>query len=241
MQWIIVFCCSLLAGAAKTGISGIGVLVVPIIASVFGGKVSTGLLLPILCFADVLAVKYYNRHADFSYVVKLIPYAFIGLLIGLIIGHQISENGFRMLLSLMIMGLVILMLLYEIKGKSIIIPDYWWFSAIMGLAGGFVSMVGNAAAPVMTLYFLSMRLPKNSFIGTTAWFFLIVNLTKLPLHFFVWETITLKSIIFDIIQIPAIVIGAVLGIQIVKVFPEKIFRYFIIISAFISAILLFRQ
>lgn len=238
VQWIFVFSCSLLVGTAKAGISGVGVLVVPIMASVFGGKLSTGVLLPMLCFADVLAVKYYNRHADFGHILKLMPYTFMGLLMGMIIGHQISENGFRILLSLIIIGIVILMLLYELNEKNIKIPHYWWFSAIMGLAGGFVSMVGNAAAPVMALYFLSMRLPKNSFIGTTAWFFFLVNLTKIPLHFFVWKTISLESLVFGIIQIPVIVLGAFLGIQLVKIFPEKKFRYFIIISTFISALLL---
>lgn len=194
-----------------------------------------------LCFADLFAVKYYNRHADFKYIIKLMPYTFIGLLLGVMVGHHISENGFRTLLALTILCVGILMLLSDIKKKSLTIPEVWWFPAIMGLAGGFISMVGNAAGSVMALYFLSMRLPKNNFIGTTAWFFFIMNLTKIPLHFFVWKTITLETFLFDLMQIPAIAIGAFLGIQIIKVFPEKIYRLFIIVSVLISATLLFAR
>ena len=58
MQWLIVLLCALLVGMAKTGLSGVGLMVVPLLASVFGGRPSVGLLLPILVFADVFAVSY---------------------------------------------------------------------------------------------------------------------------------------------------------------------------------------
>ena len=239
-QWVLVLFCGLMIGAAKTGLSGAGLLVVPILAGVFGGKSSTGLLLPMLCFADVFAVKYYNRHANWKYVFKILPCALCGVVLGLIVGHQISEESFRTLLAVIIISSIILMIWYDLKKQRLTIPDYWWFSSILGLAGGFTTMVGNAAGPVLAIYLLSMRLPKNSYIGTGAWFFFIINLSKVPLHIFVWETITLKSFLFDLIQIPAIAIGAYLGIQIVKILPEKPYRVFIIATTLISAAFLFR-
>ena len=100
-------------------------------------------------------------------------------------------------------------------------------------------MIGNAAGPVMSLYLLSMRLPKNNYIGTGAWFFCIINLSKVPFHVFSWETINLHSFILDGMMIPAIAAGAFLGIYLVRLFPEKVYRVFIILTTVLSAFLLF--
>ena len=94
------------------------------------------------------------------------------------------------------------MLYQEIWGAKMKVPDYWWFAAFLGFFGGFSTMVANAAGPIMALYLLSMRLPKNVFIGTGAWFFFIINLLKVPLHILSWKTITLHSFIIDIILFP---------------------------------------
>lgn len=96
-------------------------------------------------------------------------------------------------------------------------------------------MVGNLAGTVMAVYFLSMRLPKNSFIGTTAWFFMVMNCFKLPFHFFVWRTINMNTFLVDLITLPAIIIGAWLGIIIVKNIGEKTYRWFIIGMTIVAA------
>jgi uncharacterized membrane protein YfcA len=84
-----------------------------------------------------------------------------------------------------------------------------------------------------------MRLPTNRFIGTAAWFFFIINLSKVPFHIIIWRTITWESILFDIMLIPAIAAGAFLGIWLVKLFPEKAYRVFVIASTLIAALMLF--
>ena len=113
-------------------------------------------------------------------------------------------------------------------------------TGVFGLLGGFSSMIGNAAGSIMALYLLSMNLPKNNFIGTQAWFFFIINLFKLPFHIFVWKTVTLQSLSVNVIMIPAILLGVFLGIKIVKILNEKIYRWMVIISVFISSLLLFK-
>ena len=100
-------------------------------------------------------------------------------------------------------------------------------------------MIGNAAGPVMALYLLSMRLPKNIYIGTGAWFFFIINLSKVPLHIWSWKTITAESFILDLFMIPAIATGAFFGIWLVKLLPEKAFRIIVIVTTLLSALLLF--
>lgn len=236
--WIVVALCAMLVGMAKTGLSGAGLLVVPLMAYVFGGKPSVGLLLPLLIFADIYAVSYYNRHAQWKYVIKLMPWTVAGVLIAMIIGKNINEQQFNTMLGFVVVGGIVLILWFDVNKHKINIPDYWWFAGIMGLLGGFTTMIGNAAGPVMTLYLLSMRLPKNNYIGTAAWFFFIINLFKVPLHVFVWGTITWQSFLFDILMIVPIFAGALMGVRIVKLFPEKGYRIFLILSTIAAAIVL---
>ncbi|MCD8202892.1 MAG: sulfite exporter TauE/SafE family protein, partial [Prevotella sp.] len=74
-DWGILFFTALLIGMSKSGIQGITLLAVPLMAMTFGAKPSTGIILPILCFADLMAVLYYRRIAEWRYVLKLLPTA----------------------------------------------------------------------------------------------------------------------------------------------------------------------
>ncbi len=238
VQWMLVIFCGMLTGMSKTGLSGVGLFIVPVFAAIFGGKPSTGLVLPMLVTADIFAVTYYNRHAHWKYVLALLPWACAGIAAGVLTGRLVSDRQFSHILSVVVIAGIMLMIWQDLKKKNMMAPDYWWFAALLGLAGGFATMVGNAAGPVMALYLLSMRLPKNVYIGTGAWFFFIINLVKVPLHVFVWKTISLQSLMFDAVMIPGIIAGAFLGIQIVKVIPEKPYRIFIIVSTLIAALAL---
>jgi uncharacterized protein len=101
-----------------------------------------------------------------------------------------------------------------------------------------VSMVGNLAGSVMAIYFLSMRLPKNTFIGTTAWFFMVMNWFKVPFHVFSWHTITWNTVLLDLITLPAIALGAYIGIAIVKRLKDTTYRWFIMAMTVLAAVLM---
>lgn len=239
LQWILLGLSGLLIGMAKTGLSGVGLMVVPILASAFGGKPSVGLLLPILIFADIIAVAWYNRHAQWKHIIRLLPWAAIGILVATIIGRSLSDITFNRLLAAIVISGIGILIWRDLRSSKMRIPESRWFAASLGLLGGFATMIGNAAGPVMALYLLSMRLPKNSFIGTAAWFFFIVNLSKVPLHIWSWKTITHESFLLDIFMIPAIAAGAFFGIWVVRFLPEKVYRILIIATTLLSAFLLF--
>jgi uncharacterized membrane protein YfcA len=224
-----------LVGMAKTGLQGAGMIAVPMLALVFGAKSSTGVMLPILIFADLFGVYYYNKHANWQHLKKLLPFAFAGVILGTITGNVINETVFAHSMIAIIFVSLGIMIWRESNAKADII-DSFWFVAAIGIAGGFTTMVGNLAGPVMALYLLSMQLPKNQFIGTAAWFFLIINLLKMPFHIWVWETITWDTVLLNTALLPAIAIGAVLGISIVKKIPEAGFRWFVIIMTAASAL-----
>lgn len=228
---------AIFVGMSKTGVHGAGMMVVPMLASVFGGQTSSGILLPILCMADVMGVWYYHRHASWNHLRKLLPWAAVGILAGTAVGERIDDTAFKSIMGGVIIASLSLMLWLE-RGHQEDIPDNKWFAATMGVIAGFTSMIGNLAGSVMAVYFLSMRLPKNSFIGTTAWFFLIINLFKVPFHIFRWNSITLNSFFLDLTTLPLIALGAVLGVWMIKKLEERMYRWFIIAMTFLAACLM---
>ena len=124
------------------------------------------------------------------------------------------------------------------KKTTDIVPHKTSVAILFGIAGGFSTMIGNAAGPIMSVYLLSKNLPKKEYIGTAAWFFFIINLSKLPLQIWGWHNITLKTLGFNLLLLPAIGVGAYLGIKIVKVIPENAYRWFVMAATILSSVAL---
>ena len=238
IQWFAISIAALSIGMSKTGVQAIMLMIVPLMAMAFGAKESTGVILPMLCMADIIAVAYYKRIADWKVVAKLLPTAILGFFLAIGVDNMIPNGQFRQLMGWTLMLALIVMIWSEIFGNENRWMKKWWYAAIFGLLGGFTTMIGNAAGPVMSVYLLSMRKEKMEYIGINAWFFLVVNLLKVPLQAFVWDNITWDSLQLNLVMLPVIGIGSLIGIRIVKLLPEKIFRRFIQIVTIISVILM---
>ena len=238
IQWLVISLAALSIGMSKTGVQGIMLMIVPLMAMAFGAKESTGIILPMLCMADIIAVAYYKRIADWKIVAKLLPTAILGFFLAIGVDNMIPGGQFRQLMGWTLMLALAVMIWSEIFGKENRWMKKWWYAAIFGLLGGFTTMIGNAAGPVMSVYLLSMRKEKMEYIGINAWFFLVVNLLKVPLQAFVWDNITWDSLILNLSMLPVIGIGALIGIRIFKLLPERVFRRFIQIVTIISVILM---
>ena len=238
LQWTAIGIAVFLLGLAKAGIKGIGIIIVVILAFVFGEKASTGILLPMLICADILAVIYYHRHAQWDYIFKLLPMMIVGVLVGVWLGNDISEVIFKKLMAIIILGSVLLMFISE-QRKSTAIPKNKIVSWIAGFLAGFTTMIGNLAGPISNIYFLAMRFPKNGFIGTAAWLFFIINVFKLPFHFFVWKTVSVNTLVLNSVMIPVVVVGFFVGVSIVKLISNLNYRRFILIVTAIGGVILF--
>lgn len=240
IQWVAIGFAVFLLGLSKSGIKGIGVIIILILAFVFGEKASTGILLPMLVCADIFAVIYYNKHAQWAYIIKLLPAMVIGVLVGVWVGNDISEVVFKRIMAIIIIVSVILMFYLENR-KSTRVPTNRWFSNSAGFLSGFSTMIGNLAGPIANVYFLATRLPKNEFIGTAAWLFFLINVFKLPFHFFVWKTVSLETLVLNSVLIPTVILGFFLGAYLVKLISNLNYRFFIlIVTAIGGVILLFR-
>lgn len=239
-QWAWVVLAAFLVGFSKTGISGFTMLVIPILATVFGGRDSTGVLLPMLIAGDVFAVLYYRRHATWKDIARLLPWALVGIMAGLAVGSLIDDRTFKLLIALIVLCCLALLVRSELRGEGETrLTRQSWFPPVTGVASGFATMIGNAAGPIFSLYLLAKGARKNNYMGTFAWFFLIINVTKLPLQTFVWHNITWRTMALALLMLPAITAGALLGAAVVRRLPEKPFRWVILVVTAVAAVRLF--
>lgn len=237
-NWFLVLTGAFIIGLSKAGIKGIDMLNVTLMAVVFGGKTSTGIVVPLLCLADVLAVSYYHRHARWSHFRKLLPWMAVGILVGVFVGRDLNETVFRRVMAAIIVVTVALVLAMEFQ-KRLWVPRHPLFVAGTGLAAGFATMLGNLAGAFSNLYFLALRLPKNDFIGTAAWVFLVINLFKLPFQVLLWNNINWASLRFDLLLLPALLAGFFPGIRIVARILDDSYRKVVIVLTLIGAFFIF--
>lgn len=229
-QWLLGGLCALLVGMAKTGVPGLGILVVPVMFSVVGESISgPGALLPLLCVADCFAVFYFRRHARAWDLMHLFPWVAGGIAIGTAVLHVVSDAWLRLLVGVIVLVMVGAHLLRKrVPDERLVGQRHGWRAAlIFGVLTGFATTVANAAGPVMNLYLLSMDLPKEQFMGTGAWFFFLVNLVKVPIY--CWQgMITPASLLIDVCLLPGLVLGVLLGKRVYDLIPQRLFEYFVL-------------
>ena len=237
---MIAFSAALLLGIAKSGIKGLAILIVTGLALVYGAKESTGILMPLLICGDILAVIYYKRHVKWVYLIKLLPWMVAGVLVGVVFGKDLPEDLFKSGMAMIILISVAMMYYWERK-KDRKVPNHLSFAALMGMMAGFTTMVGNLAGVFSNIYFLAIKLPKNEFIGTAAWLFFIINLFKVPFHIWSWGTINLASFQISLSLIPAVILGFMIGVSIVKKIKNDRYRQLILLLTGLGGLTIFFQ
>lgn len=242
-QWALAFLCATMNGMAKTGVPGLGILVVPLMLFVITDpRVSPGVVLPLLCLADLFAVLYYRRHAQWDRVIKLVPWVASGLglgMVGLWAIHRfdLGDDLLTKIIGIIVLTMIVLQILRKRAGEVSATASPLK-AATFGVATGFATCIANAAGPVMNLYLLSMALPKSEFMGTGAWFFFVINLAKVPL-FAYQGRITSETLWLDLCLAPAVIIGALAGRWLFTRIPQVLFERIIIVLALLATITLF--
>ena len=237
MSYSIALFAAFILGASKSGLKGMGIVVVTLMAYAFSAKASTGILLPLLISADILAVTYYNRHAKWKYLLRFLPWMVLGVVVGAWVGKELPEEIFKRGMAVIILISVLIMFGWERFDKGNV-PNSIWFAGSMGFTAGFCTMIGNLAGAFSNIFFLALRIPKNEFIGTAAWLYFIINIFKLPFHVFSWGTVDWNTLETDLYLFPAVLIGFLVGIRVVKHFKEKQYRNFILIMTAIGALVM---
>lgn len=224
-------------GLSKTGIAGVSVLTVALFANALPARASTGALLPLLLCADVLGVAFFRKHANWSYIWKLSPWVVVGIVAGYFALGRVSNVQVQRMIGGVLLAMVALHVWRQRQSDELSsrMAHTWWFAAMTGMLAGFTTMVANAAGPVMILYLLAVGLPKLEFIGTGAWFFMLVNAFKVPFSVHL-GLITSESLVMDAALIIPMLPGAFLGPVIVRHMNQKVFETVALVLAVVAAV-----
>ncbi len=181
VQWLLAALAAMCIGLSKAGFGGVAMISILLMTQVLPARESTGAILPMLIIADVFAVSVYHQHADHRLVLRLMVPAVIGIVCGWLLMPHIPAEGFGRVIGWLTLALIGLVLLQKLAPRVIRLAGEsrgvaWPF----GWMAGVTTMLANAAGPVMAIYLLACKLPKMAFVGTSAWFFFAVNLTKVP-------------------------------------------------------------
>ncbi|HEY8717196.1 sulfite exporter TauE/SafE family protein [Pengzhenrongella sp.] len=259
-----------LVGLSKTALPGAATLTVAVFAAVLPAKQSTGALLVLLILGDLFAVWTYHAHADWKTLRRMVPAVLVGVLVGTGFLATAGDAMVRRVIGVILLVLVAVTLLRraaatrtakrsglgtldagEGSDAHVLAPPAspatsgrGWRRRLetgtYGLLAGFTTMVANSGGPVMSMYFLATRYSINRFLGTAAWFFFVVNLTKTPFSISL-GLISLDSLKLDLLLAPAVVVGAIIGRRLAKRIDQVLFDRLVLALTVVSASYLLLQ
>lgn len=239
--WLLAVVAATGIGISKSGLPGIGLVHVAIFAHLFPGLASTGVVLPMLVAGDIGAVILFRRQADVSHLVRTLPPAAAGVVFGWLLMGWMQRGGIAAVhFNPIIGGIVLLLALAQLlrdwrPDLYAGVPHTRRFAWTMGFIAGVTTMLANAAGPVMGLYLLAVALPKETYVGTAAWFFLIINALKLPFSAHL-GLIHSSSLWFNLKLIPAVIAGLWMGRSVVARVPQKGFDSLVLAFALAAAV-----
>jgi uncharacterized membrane protein YfcA len=241
IQWLLAGLAATGIGVSKSGLPGLSLLHVVIFAQLFPGIASTGIVLPMLICGDVGAFLLFRRTADWKHVMRTLPPAVVGVWAGWwVIGKMQAAGADKAKFGPWIGGIVLILAGLQLlrdwrPGLWEKVPHWKAFAWTLGLVAGVTTMLANAAGPVMSLYLLSVSLPKEAFVGTGAAFFLLINLIKV-LPAADRGLITGHSLLFNAVLLPFIIIGLFVGKRIVARLSQKGFDTLVLVFAIVASL-----
>ncbi|MCX6956447.1 MAG: sulfite exporter TauE/SafE family protein [Verrucomicrobia bacterium] len=213
---------ALIVGVSKAGIGGLGMLAVVLFTYIIPAKQSTGMVLPLLCIGDIVAVSIYRQHANWFHIRRMFGWAAAGVVVGYFAMDRINEHQAKVLIGSIVLGLVAMHLIRR-KFAGAETEHGAWFAPTIGVLAGFTTLVANAAGPLMAVYMLAMRLPKMDFVGTGAVFFLLLNFFKVPFMVDL-GLITTASFSLNLVLAPIVIAGLWLGRKLVVRIDQRMFE-----------------
>lgn len=227
--------CAFGIGVAKTGLPGVAIFVAPAMVLLVGdARHAAAWLLPVLSMADIFAVYYWRKHADLRELARLAPWVTVGMLAGAA-ALSLPEQVIRRSVGVIVLLMLGVHLWRRLRARTVDVPAH---PSLYGASAGFATTVANAAGSIMNLYLLSMRLPKEKFLGISAWFFFVINLAKAPIY--AWHGLfTRQSLIFDLWMIAPTVAGAVAGRWLVRHIDQRTFELVVVVLAAVASVALF--
>ncbi|MEU3841117.1 sulfite exporter TauE/SafE family protein [Streptomyces sp. NPDC028635] len=232
---------ALLVGFSKTAVSGANTVSLAIFAAVLPARASTGVLLPVLIAGDVLAVLTYRRHAHWPTLWRLFPAVAAGVVAGTLFLMWAGDGLVRVSIGVILLVMAAVTVWRRRTAEQAAQPDAVTTRAgrlkarSYGVLGGFTTMVANAGGPVMSMYLLSAGFRKLGFLGTSAFFFLIVNVSKVPFSAGL-GLIDGRSLLLDAALAVFVVPGALFGKWAVHRINQRLFEQLVIAATVVGGL-----
>lgn len=235
LEWPVLAALALAAviiGFSKTSFASIAAVSVAIFALVMPAKESTAAVLLLLITGDIVGVAIFGRHASWRLLIRLVPTVIVGLGIGAVFMKLVDDHVMRLTIGTVLLVSVLIQLWLRRKPADAPSPASinWFAAGATGVAAGFTTMTANAAGPVMALYLLAARIDKIRFIGTTAWFFGIINVSKLPLTASL-GLFTPQVMWMFVAGVPFVLLGTALGRLVVHRVTQRQFELVTMLAA----------
>jgi uncharacterized membrane protein YfcA len=205
----------LLYGFSKTAMPVAGVVAGPMLAAALGPTVAAGFAVPLLILGDLMGLVYFRQHANWRLMLKIVP----GVLVGFVITALLFAFASTTLIARVIGMLLLLSVGLELlRRRTDEVREVESTAGVRRLEVGFygtltgvTTMAANSGGAALSLYLIKMRVPMLAFMGTSVWFFFILNLIKLPI-IIPLGLITRESLVSNLLFAPLIIVGALIGI-----------------------------
>ena len=229
---------ALLVGFAKTAIGGVGSIAIAIFAFVLPTKESTAAILLLLIIGDVVAVWHYRREADYDLLRRLVPAVLPGLALGALFLWWVDDTTLRRVIGVLLLALAVMQLLLTWRSPDTSRVASSHTAALgTGAAAGFATMTANAAGPVMTLYLVAQGVQKLRFLGTSAIFFFVVNLCKVPFSLGL-GLFTAGTVVRTLALAPFVLLGCWVGLHTARRLSQTHFDQAVLAATVVSALAL---
>jgi uncharacterized membrane protein YfcA len=224
----------ILIGLAKGGFSGLGALGTPLIALGIDPVRGAAILLPILIVQDVVSVAAYRRSWDGSVLKAMLPGAVAGIALGYGFAASVSEAAVMAALgaiSILFGGYRLWVERGHVVQASSSSPA--WVGTLFGIGSGFTSQIAHAGGPPFQMWVMPRRLPRDSFVGTTAIFFAIINWVKVPAYLALGQ-FSRANLTASLVLLPLAILSSLAGVWLVRRVPAERF-YTIVYLLMIAA------
>jgi uncharacterized membrane protein YfcA len=201
----------LLTGISKGGFgSALGGIAVPLMALTISPVHAAAILLPVLCFMDVVGVRVYYGKWDVENLKIMIPGALLGIALGTLTFGLLSEGSIRILIGCI----------------AVVFPLNAWFgfsaqqapadrSVVKGTfwsgVSGLTSFIAHAGGPPVMVYLLPQRLDKTRYVATVSVFFMVANAVKLVPYAWLGQ-FSVANLATSLVLAPLVPLGVWLGL-----------------------------
>lgn len=235
-QWYWAIAAAAGIGFSKSGFAGVGLFHVIVFAWLFGPMTSTGIVLPLLIVGDISAVLTFRQHTRWEYVWRVLPPAVVGIFVGWLLMGRLDDVTLKPLLGATVLGLAVLQIARMWRPNWFAqVPHARWFAGSLGLLAGIATMLANAAGPIVAVYLLAVNLPKYELVGTSAWFFFIVNILKTPFSANL-GLINSRTLVLNVLLIPALIVGLLIGRKLVRLVPQRLFDSILLLFVILASL-----